>query len=65
MDTNNLDVLLGGTLARPKQMLPGWPSQARWPFVGIPESLLSVPAGEATGTEPMAVSGMPIVNPEP
>lgn len=48
-------------VARPKQMLPGWPSEARWPFVGIPESLLN---GSGEGDQPRAVSGMPIVNPE-
>ncbi|GAA4704207.1 transposase family protein [Nocardioides conyzicola] len=105
MDTNNLDVLLKGTIlegavrgslvlavdafswsicalrvveqaeknidvtftlldvARPKQMLPGWPAEARWPFVGIPESILS--ASETTADAPaQAVSAMPIVNPE-
>ena len=43
-------------------MLPGWPHEARWPFVGIPESILA--AGHGAGTYPAGVSGMPIVNPE-
>lgn len=52
-------------VARPKQMLPGWPSEARWPFVGIPESVLNTADGDAgVGDSPLAVSGMPIVNPE-
>lgn len=50
-------------VARPKQMLPGWPSEARWPFVGIPESILNGTDADDT-TNPTAVSGMPIVNPE-
>lgn len=59
----NLDV--GFTLldvARPKQMLPGWPHEARWPFVGIPESILA--SGHGADAQPNGVSGMPIVNPE-
>lgn len=47
-------------VARPKQMLPGWPSDARWPFVGIPDAVL-----DDMGVDlPNGASGMPFVNPE-
>jgi transposase InsO family protein len=47
-------------VARPKQMLPGWPSEARWPFVGIPDAVL-----DDMGVDlPHGASGMPFVNPE-
>lgn len=60
-------------VSRPKQMLPGWPSEARWPFVGIPESVLTATGPTehdpttglvATGDGPGRISAMPIVNPE-
>lgn len=52
-------------LGRPKQMLPGWPEEARWAFVGLPEQLIHV-AGAAAGAAAGAtgVSGMPFVEPE-
>lgn len=44
-------------ISRPKAMRPDFPEEARWPFVGIPHTLVQ-PVG---GTEP---SGLPFVNPE-
>ncbi len=47
-------------LAKPKQMKPDWPDDARWPFVGIPEGVLGT---SATGSG-VGIAGLPIVNPE-
>jgi hypothetical protein len=45
-------------IGRPKPMLPGWGDENRWPFIGLPEKILTDTYG---GT---AYSGMPFVNPE-
>ncbi|NEK86952.1 transposase [Blastococcus saxobsidens] len=44
-------------LARPMQMRAGWPDDARWPFVGVPEELIT----EIHGGE---IAGLPFVNTE-
>lgn len=48
-------------LGRPKQMMPGWPEEARWAFVGLPEQLMPV---RGSAADALGVSGMPIVHPE-
>lgn len=48
-------------ISRPKQMLPGWPEEARWPFVGLPESMIQT-SGSADAA--LGVSGMPFVQPQ-
>ena len=45
-------------IGRPKQMRPGWGDENRWPFVGLPEHILTDTYGGAT------YSGMPFVNTE-
>ena len=45
-------------IARPKAMLPGWALETRWPFVGVPESVLSDVYGGHN------YAGMPFVSPE-
>ncbi|WNV74454.1 transposase [Geodermatophilus sp. DSM 44513] len=45
-------------IGRPKPMRPGWGDENRWPFVGLPEQILTDTFG---GT---AYSGMPFVNAE-
>jgi transposase InsO family protein len=44
-------------LARPMQMRAGWPDDARWPFVGVPEELI-------TGIHGGEIAGLPFVNAE-
>jgi transposase InsO family protein len=48
-------------LGRPKQMMPGWPEEARWAFCGLPEQLIPV---QGSAAEALGVSGMPFVHPE-
>jgi hypothetical protein len=45
-------------IGRPKAMLPGWTDENRWPFVGLPEKVLTDIYGGDT------YSGMPFVNAE-
>lgn len=51
-------------LSRPKQMLPGWPEEARWPFVGLPEQLIMTSSGYTDHEAEPGLAGMPFVNPE-
>jgi hypothetical protein len=46
-------------IGRPKPMRPGWGDEHRWPFVGLPEHILTDTFGGDT-----AYSGMPFVNAE-
>lgn len=45
------------SMGRPKLMEPGWEDALRWPFVGVPEHLVSDLAGGA-------VAGVPFMDPE-
>lgn len=45
-------------IGRPKPMLPAWGDENRWPFVGLPEQILTDVYGEES------YSGMPFVNAE-
>jgi len=45
------------SMGRPKLMEPGWDDALRWPFVGVPEHLVS----DLTGG---AVAGVPFMDPE-
>jgi putative transposase len=65
-DTKGIDVaLLLYDIIRPKQFLPGWPKQARWNFVGIPDSLVitQYENAQAESTETQ-LAGIPVVYPE-
>ncbi len=46
-------------IGRPKPMMPGWGDENRWPFVGLPEQILTDTFGDDT-----TYSAMPFVNAE-
>lgn len=54
-------LLLRDTIT-PKTMRPGWPDSTRWPYHGVPESLI-LGAFEGLGEIP-GVAGVPVVRPE-
>ena len=54
--------LLLRDIITPKTMRPGWPDSARWPYHGVPESLI-LGAFEGLG-EITGVAGVPVVRPE-
>ena len=65
-DTKGIDVaLLLYDIIRPKQFLPGWPKQARWNYVGIPDSLVIVQyQNEQASTTEVQLAAIPVVYPE-
>lgn len=57
--------LLLRDIITPKSVRPGWPDDTRWPYVGIPETIV-IDAFGGTGDplENSSPAGIPIVNPE-
>jgi transposase InsO family protein len=48
-------------IIRPKLMQPGWPKEARWAYLGVPENLLV----KLVDSEPDAgIAGIPLLHPE-
>lgn len=48
-------------IIRPKLMQAGWPEQARWPYIGVPESIAIELADEVPEH---GIAGIPLLNPE-
>ena len=63
VSTKRVDAaLLLYDVLRPKSMRGGWPESARWPYVGVPESVVLELMGEDELED--GVAGIPFVNPE-
>lgn len=48
-------------IIRPKLMQPGWPERARWPYIGVPESIIIELAGVESAND---IAGVPVLHPE-
>jgi len=62
VSTKGVDAaLLLYDVIRPKLMQTGWPEQARWPYVGVPESIVVELADEVPEH---GIAGVPVLHPE-
>lgn len=50
-------------IVSPKLMRPGWPQSARWPYIGVPETLVVELLGDPGGNSD-GFAGIPVVHPE-
>ncbi|PJI55374.1 hypothetical protein CTI14_05450 [Methylobacterium radiotolerans] len=66
--TKGVDVvMLLYDLLRPKVMRRGWPDSARWPYVGVPESVvleLVEDTKDPDADRALGVAGVPVVRPD-
>lgn len=62
VSTKGVDAaLLLYDIIRPKLMQPGWPEAARWPYLGVPESIAIELVDE---TPEHGIAGIPLLHPE-
>jgi transposase InsO family protein len=62
VSTKGVDAaLLLYDIIRPKLMQQGWPEQARWPYIGVPESIVIELADEIPEH---GIAGVPMLHPE-